>query len=356
MPEPSAKLTTIPAQVRLPLAVAIGVVKQGIRIRLGRSLVTVTGVVLGVAFLASILTAQAFRRSVAEEDRLREAASRAYGYLVAETGSVFGRRVAVVLAGEPSPLEQRLLQRLERDGVSGFDVLAKSGALEPSLFERVKPRAVGTARELEGAAALLVLGAGALPSLDYDALTRALQKPVIAFGSERADVPALTPPLELTRLSRPLPPEEAARLVAAAERERVRGLWIIAISLLVTVIGISNAMLMSVTERFRDIGTMKCLGAESRFIRRLFLLEASLMGVVGGVVGVLLGNLFALASTLLSYGPRLVGHALAEQYTTVAGGALSALLAGAVLSVVAALYPAQFAARMLPAAALRSNV
>jgi ABC-type lipoprotein release transport system permease subunit len=80
------------------------------------------------------------------------------------------------------------------------------------------------------------------------------------------------------------------------------------------------------------------------------------MGVVGGVVGVLLGNLFALASTLLSYGPRLVGQALAEQYSVVAGGALSALVAGAVLSVVAALYPAQFAARMLPAAALRSNV
>jgi hypothetical protein len=299
---------------------------------------------------------QAFRRSVADEDRLREAASRAYGYLVAETGAVFGRPIALVLTAAPSPVEERLLQRLERDGVAGMVTLGRGPALRPALFERLEPKSVASPRQFESAVALLVIGTGQLPALNSADIAQALQKPIIALGSERRDLPAFAAPLEVVRLSRPLPPEDSARFAQARERERVRGLWIIAISLLVTVIGISNAMLMSVTERFRDIGTMKCLGAESRFIRRLFLLEASVMGVVGGVAGVLLGNVFALATTTLSYGPRLVGQALTQQFSSVVGGGAAALLAGAVLSVIAALYPAEFAARMLPATALRSNV
>ena len=47
--------------------------------------------------------------------------------------------------------------------------------------------------------------------------------------------------------------------------------WLIVLSLLVCVVGITNAMLMSVTERFREIGTMKCLGALDSFIVKLFL-------------------------------------------------------------------------------------
>jgi putative ABC transport system permease protein len=53
------------------------------------------------------------------------------------------------------------------------------------------------------------------------------------------------------------------------------------LSLLVCVVGIVNAQLMAVTERFREIGTMKCLGALDRFRLRLFLLEAGMQGLVG---------------------------------------------------------------------------
>jgi ABC-type antimicrobial peptide transport system permease subunit len=140
------------------------------------------------------------------------------------------------------------------------------------------------------------------------------------------------------------------------EREHFRALWIIVISLVVTVIGITNAMLMSVTERFRDIGTMKCLGATSRFIRQIFLLEASFMGLVGGAVGVVLGLLVSLATYFLLYDASLVLHTLQAELAAVALAAAEAMLAAVVLSVVAALYPARFAARMVPADALRSNI
>ncbi len=54
--------------------------------------------------------------------------------------------------------------------------------------------------------------------------------------------------------------------------------WIIFLSLLVCTVGIVNAQLMAVTERFREIGTMKCLGALDRFVLRLFILEAGMQG------------------------------------------------------------------------------
>ena len=65
--------------------------------------------------------------------------------------------------------------------------------------------------------------------------------------------------------------------------------WVVVISLLVTVIGITNALLMSVTERFKEIGTMKCLGALSGFIRQLFLIESMFIGLVGSLAGIVIG-------------------------------------------------------------------
>ena len=78
--------------------------------------------------------------------------------------------------------------------------------------------------------------------------------------------------------------------------------WIVILSLLVCVVGIVNAQLMAVTERFREIGTMKCLGALDSFILRLFLLEAGMQGLVGSAIGALSGGLFALLSGVVRFG------------------------------------------------------
>ena len=78
--------------------------------------------------------------------------------------------------------------------------------------------------------------------------------------------------------------------------------WIIVLSLLVCVVGIVNAQLMAVTERFREIGTMKCLGALDRFILRLFLLEAGIQGLIGSGAGAIAGGAFALTGFLLRFG------------------------------------------------------
>jgi len=143
---------------------------------------------------------------------------------------------------------------------------------------------------------------------------------------------------------------------------QARTIWLVAMSLLVATVGIVNSMLMSVTERYKEIGTMKCLGALDRFIVRLFILESALLGMLGSLTGTIVGTG---AMTAVYAGRMGWGHALSSWKETclVLGGTsvplwvgiIVGLLVGSFLSVCAALYPAWRAAKMPPAAALRSE-
>lgn len=126
--------------------------------------------------------------------------------------------------------------------------------------------------------------------------------------------------------------------------------WIIVLSLLVCVVGIVNAQLMAVTERFREIGTMKCLGALDRFILRLFLLEAGLQGGVGAAAGALLGAFFALANALIQFG---LGATTFLPWPDMAVSVVIATVVGCLLSLLGVMYPAWVAARMQPVEAMR---
>ncbi len=126
--------------------------------------------------------------------------------------------------------------------------------------------------------------------------------------------------------------------------------WIVFLSLLVCVVGIVNAQLMSVTERFREIGTMKCLGALDRFILRLFLLEAGMQGLVGAGLGALLGAFFAITSGMVQYGIPAITSIL---WGDMLGSMGLATGVGCFLSLAGVLYPAMIAARMQPVEAMR---
>ena len=90
-------------QVRLPFHVAWEIVVQGIRIRMGRSVVTLFGVVLGVAFLMSILSAGLIKGAVAGEIELRQRVAAMIGFLLADTGPLPGKRIRYITRAESTP-------------------------------------------------------------------------------------------------------------------------------------------------------------------------------------------------------------------------------------------------------------
>ncbi|NPV47986.1 MAG: FtsX-like permease family protein [Armatimonadetes bacterium] len=132
-----------------------------------------------------------------------------------------------------------------------------------------------------------------------------------------------------------------------------RQAWLVVMSLLVCGVGITNSMLMSVTERFREIGTMKCLGALDSFIVRLFLIESVVLGFLGSVVGALLGHVIMLIVFMIREGASVAAKMnwlhMGEYFVLAIG-------LGCVLAFVAAVAPAVRAAQMPPAAALATEV
>ena len=221
-------------QITLPLSQAVGIAYRNIRLRLSRSLIVTSGIVLAMAFLMSILATEAL------QDGMRE-------WLATSSRGVKDK-------GAP----QRLESLMKAKGVA-------------------------------------------------------------------------------------VTPEEAT-----AGRLQTR--WVLGLALGVAFVGILNAMLMSVTERFREIGTMKCLGALDGFIVKLFLIESAFQGVVGTLIGVTLGLTLSMISAAVTF-----GH---FAWLNVPAGRIATSLAwcalvGVGLTVAGAVYPAWQAARMQPIEAMR---
>ena len=154
-----------------------------------------------------------------------------------------------------------------------------------------------------------------------------------------------------------VPPGDAAGFrimdpaaVMAGRRESTRTIgWLLAaiasISLVVGGIGIMNIMLVSVTERTREIGLRLALGARRRDIGRLFLIEALLICLLGGLLGIVLG----IAATWLV--ARLADWPIFIAPKTL----MLALGFSAVIGLIFGHYPARKAAALQPATALRSE-
>ena len=119
--------------------------------------------------------------------------------------------------------------------------------------------------------------------------------------------------------------------------QRIGGL-----SLVVGGIGIMNIMLVSVTERTREIGIRKALGARERDILAQFLIESSLLSGIGGIIGVVFSVLFA----------KLVIQRFLPTYVTTSSVLLAVGFSIAV-GIFFGVYPARKAARLRPVEALR---
>jgi len=463
--QPAAGRRAIGRQIMLPFSRAFEIAWKGIKIRIWRSLITMSGIILAIAFLMSVWTGGVFNRALAQvppDDKLYalvqgvlEAEAIAGGGVHIrcavvepyEATAVAGQRGitpggsirdfldsqkafsadlvpaeapgtlemltarredrpdVVVLAG-PSPAFSTPeavsgLTRFVREGgalliygpVDGADALkallpavptggtveVSAGGVKGTRYAAAVHVAWQSHPKAAFAAAQGAEGAVALAEADGEGIAwfRALGRGAVAWYPVQAEYLADADVLSWFTRGQPLAGAGAAdpqsslmvRVIAHSvsgmlrgARSDTRGLWLVGLSLLVCVVGITNAMLMSVTERFREIGTMKCLGALDRFVVKLFLIESSLQGMAGSLAGVLIGFLLAFARALFMFHVRDPqtgqGYWLALDFFPGFGilvSAAVALVAGMVLSVVAAVYPAIRAARMEPVQAMRAE-
>ena len=457
---PSRHGGKIGRQIVLPLSKATEIAWKSIRIRLWRSLITTSGIILAIAFLTSVWTSGAISSAlqrVPEDDPrylLVQHALQQQAIAVDKTSI----RVGVIggaLAGPgsdrstPNILIRDALQ--EREEFSPFlapaqpDVFAQAirderGEDRPDAFVITSfPKTLATAdtvaalgQFVEGGGTLIVFGLEQLLPEGTDPAVRAALEGLLPGSAQGRQVQvagdAIDPSAHAAAVGvkwtehpsvsyLSVQPGPDAEMLASASGEGIvwistrgsgtvvwypvaggqvaqaqtlgwflkgrllanslrwgarakftggtaakRNLWLVSLSLLVCIVGITNAMLMSVTERFREIGTMKCLGALDSFVVRLFLIESSFQGAGGSLIGAALGFLLAFGRAAFTYhvvDPTSgVGHWLSLGYfpaLAILFWLAVAVAAGTVLSVIAAVYPAYSAARMQPVEAMRSE-
>ena len=349
MAEPRHILSDAPArgkigkQIRLPFSKAVEIAVKSLRVRFWRSMLTVSSIILAIAFLTDVLASSRLQSAVAiglkdgapRLNALNRAVDEAWRPLEDELSKRFGTRrqeykscADQLYAGETARFKASLvLAAQDKTNPVRLAGLPCDNAVLASLAARL--REAGLAPDLGGwpEPGLALAGIKGVMQAEADRVGR------VQLALQREGLDPAAPVEKLRRIS-------------------PTSWWLILISLTVCAVGITNAMLMSVTERFREIGTMKCLGALDSFIVKLFLLESTLQGVAGTGVGIVIGFVIMLASGLAAFGGSVFEFIPWLQMGLIA---VYAVLIGAGLSIAGAILPALRAAQMAPVEAMRAD-
>ena len=254
-----------------------------------------------------------------------------------EEVAVLGYSIAQELFGDQSPLGQKIeigsvnflvTGVMEKKGVVGnTDYDARIYIPLTVVFERFETRRFGgdTLRTI-------------LVSAESKEAMAQVMADITTVLAREHEVPVSEPDFNLMT-------QESVIETAASTTEAFRDLlgWVAGVSLVVGGIGIMNIMLVSVTERTREIGLRQALGARPRDVRLQFLLEAIILSLIGGFVGVLAGV----------GGSRLFGELGTMRTQLVPMSVPLAFAAAAAVGIFFGYYPATQAAQLDPIDALR---
>ena len=352
MPQPpDGAQGRIGKQIVLPWSKAIEIAAKSIKVRFWRSMITMSSIVLAIAFLMSIWTSTGITAALAIGPQ------RSIHAVKAKLDEVRGI-IADTSAGSP-------LDTLKaRFGGDLDDALDWNAELIEEKQELHDERTTSADDKKKLAAEIAELQAKARPENQPALLVEYLKAERRRLDRVKGAVNAV---LQQERSSGQEESDEGKATDASEDRTKVArasfinffdfirqmtptDTWLAILALLVCLVGIANAMFMTVQERFREIGTMKCLGALDGFIVKLFLLESSALGFIGTLVGIVLGMLLSSIRQLIVYGwPTATYYPFGNIFVA---GVLAAFV-GLILSIGAAIFPAQRAARMEPVEAMR---
>ncbi|MEK6778221.1 MAG: ABC transporter permease [Candidatus Deferrimicrobiota bacterium] len=252
--------------------------------------------------------------------------------------AVLGQTVADNLFGDESPIGKSV--RIKRVPFTVIGLLERKGqSMQGQDQDDTVAVPITTAqRKLFGSAHIGTVGVIIVQAVDGDSVKDAERQVNELLRQRHRIGPGEPPDFSVRNLSEMLAVAEASTRIMSLLLGAIAS-----VSLLVGGIGIMNIMLVSVTERTREIGIRMAVGARERDILLQFLIEALILAVTGGAVGILVGvagssliSRFAGWSTLISPGAVLVAFGFS-----------------AVVGVFFGFYPARKASRLDPIEALR---
>jgi putative ABC transport system permease protein len=254
--------------------------------------------------------------------------------------ALIGQTVALQLFGEADPLDQVI--RVKKVPVTVIGVLSKKGqnswgqdqddiVLVPLSTFRNRVQGVPAGR-------LKRVGVINVKVKEGQSMKDAEEKIRELLRQRMKVQPGADEPFTIRNLTEILQAQEASSQIMTLLLAAVAG-----ISLVIGGIGIMNIMLVSVTERTREIGLRMAVGARGRDILAQFLIEAVTLSLIGGAIGVLLGAVATWA----------IGSFAGWQVSMTAASIALAVGFSAIVGVFFGFYPARRAARLLPIQALR---
>jgi putative ABC transport system permease protein len=250
-----------------------------------------------------------------------------------EASCVLSSGTAKSLFKEPVKVGDEIILKSRRMKVAG--IFAPIGE---QMSDNLVYTSLSKLREITGHTGSRSINIMTKPGVDFDLLAKQVRHEM-----EKQDV---------VRDFSVLTPQKATRLIGDVLGIITSVLLVIAlVSLLVGAVGITNTMYTSVTERTKQIGVMKAIGASRESILSLFLIESGLIGAVGGLSGILIGLLMAwLIGLIFGYMgvPGVFSLASLDFF-----GFVSLLIFTFITGIVAGYMPARTASRLEPAEALR---